>query len=161
MLSISLNGVEAVDAKLAAYPNALAASLGKASDRLAAALLDKIVGEKLSGGVLQSGTGALAASITSNVAIDSDTIIATIASSGVKYARIQEYGGKTAAHEIVPVKGQALAFVVGGAQRFARSVNHPGSQIPERSYLRSSLSEMSDLILAEFSQAADDSWGRT
>jgi len=60
----------------------------------------------------------------------------------------------------LPVKGQALAFMVDGAQRFARSVQHPGSQIPERSYLRSSLSEMDDQIVDEFSDAADESWGQ-
>ena len=161
MLSIALNGGETLDAKLSAYPAALAATLGKASDRLAEALVDKIVGEKLAGGVLQSGTGALAASITAEVATDSDGVVATVGSSGVKYAAIQEYGGKTPAHEILPVKGHALAFVVDGAQRFARNVQHPGSQIPERSFLRSSLSEVSDQILDEFSQAGDESWSRT
>jgi phage gpG-like protein len=161
MLTISLDGVEALDASLSAYPEALSALLGKAADSLAAALVDKIVGEKLSGGVLQLGTGALAASIGADVEIDSDVITVTVGSSGVKYAAIQEYGGKTPAHEILPVKGQALAFVVDGVQRFARSVQHPGSQIPERSYLRSSLDEMSDQILAELSQAADDAWGQT
>ena len=161
MLSLSLDGVEALDAKLSAYPETLTASLGKAADRLAAALVDKIVGEKLSGGLLQTGTGALAASIAADVAVDSDGIGVTVGSSGVKYAAIQEYGGKTPAHEILPVKGQALAFVVDGAQRFARSVQHPGSQIPERSYLRSSLAEMSDQILDAFSEAANDSWSQS
>lgn len=161
MLMISLDGVDALDAKLSAYPDTLSALLGKTADSLAAALVEKIVGEKLSGGVLQLGTGELAASIAADVEIDSDAITATVGSSGVKYAAIQEYGGKTPAHEILPVKGQALAFVVDGVLRFARSVQHPGSQIPERSYLRSSLAEMSDQILVEFSQAADDSWGQT
>jgi phage gpG-like protein len=161
MLLLSIEGVDAFDAKLSAFPDALAASLGKASDRLAAALVDKIVGEKLAGGVLRSGTGALAASISSAVTIEADGVLATVGSSGVKYAAIQEYGGKAPAHEILPVKGHALAFVVDGARRFARSVQHPGSQIPERSYLRSSLSEMNDQILAEFSEAANESWDRT
>ena len=161
MLTISFDGLDALDAKLSDYPHALSSALGKASNQLAAALVDKIVGEKLSGGVLQLGTGALAASIAADVSDDGDAITATVGSSGVKYAAIQEYGGKTAAHEILPVKSQVLAFVAGGVQRFARSVQHPGSQIPERSYLRSSLSEMSDQILAEFTRAADDSWGET
>jgi phage gpG-like protein len=158
MLSLSLEGLQALDAKLSGYPDALAASLGKASDLLASALVAKIVGDKLAGGVLQSGTGALAASISSEVISGSDGILATVRSSGVKYAAIQEFGGKTPAHEILPLKGQALAFIANGAQRFARSVQHPGSQIPERSYLRSSLSDMSDQILDAFSQAANESW---
>jgi len=88
MLSISLDGVEALDAKLAGYPDALVTALGKASDRLAAALVDKIVGEKLAGDVLQSGTGALAASIASEVSAESDGILALVGSSGIKYAAI-------------------------------------------------------------------------
>jgi hypothetical protein len=41
-----------------------------------------------------------------------------------------------------------LAFVSGDGQRFARRIEHPGSVIPERSYLRSSLEDMKDEILA-------------
>ena len=53
-------------------------------------------------------------------------MVASVASEGdVKYAAIQEYGGKTSAHEILPVKGQALAFLIGGAQLFARRVSIP------------------------------------
>ena len=78
----------------------------------------------------------------------------------MKYAAIQEYGGKTSAHEILPVKGDVLAFVVGGGQHFARRVEHPGSLIPERSYLRSSLDDMKDEILAALADAAAEAWER-
>ena len=60
----------------------------------------------------------------------------------------------------MPVKAQALAFVVGGAQRFARKVEHPGSVIPERSYLRSALDETSDDIVAALADAAAESLER-
>ena len=110
---------------------------------------------------MQSRSGALAASIAAEVAADGEDIVATIGSSGVKYAAIQEYGGQTAAHEILPSKAAALAFVIDGATRFARRVEHPGSTIPERSYLRSSLGEMSDQIIAELSSAATESWGNS
>jgi hypothetical protein len=39
-----------------------------------------------------------------------------------------------------------LAFSVGGEMRFARRVNHPGSKMPERSFMRSSLRDMSTQI---------------
>jgi hypothetical protein len=42
---------------------------------------------------------------------------------------------------------------MGGEQIFAKSVHHPGSTIPARSYLGSSLSEMSDEIESGFKQA--------
>ena len=96
-----------------------------------------------------------------SVSADGDGVLASVGSNGdVKYAAIQEYGGKTRAHEILPVKAQALAFVAGGAQRFARKVEHPGSLIPERSYLRSSLDEMSDEIVAALADAAAEAWER-
>ena len=62
--------------------------------------------------------------------------------------RSRNTAARPRAHEIVPVKGQALAFMVGGVLRFARKVEHPGSLIPERSYLRSTLDEMSGDIVA-------------
>ena len=76
----------------------------------------------------------------------------------MKYAAIQEYGGKTSAHEILPAKGDVLAFVIGGVQHFARRVEHPGSLIPERSYLRSALDDMKDEILASLTDAATQAW---
>ena len=39
---------------------------------------------------------------------------------------------------------------------FARIVHHPGSHIPERSYLRSSLAEMADQIETEMKAAVID-----
>lgn len=125
-------------------------------------MVDTIKYDKLSGGVLNMRSGALAASIVADVTSDGDAIVATVGSEGdIKYAAIQEYGGKTAAHEIVAVKGQALAFMVGGVLRFARKVDHPGSLIPERSYLRSTLDEMSGDIVAGFADAAAASWEQT
>jgi len=69
-----------------------------------------------------------------------------------------EYGGKTSAHEILPQKTQALSFVIGGASRFAHKVEHPGSLIPQRSYLRSSLDEMRGEITAALADAATETW---
>ena len=42
----------------------------------------------------------------------------------------------------------------GGEEVFARVVHHPGSRIPERSYLRSSLAEMAGQIETEMKAAA-------
>jgi hypothetical protein len=41
-----------------------------------------------------------------------------------------------------------------GKYTFAKIVHHPGSIIPERSYLRSALGEMSGLIQSEIEKAA-------
>jgi phage gpG-like protein len=66
----------------------------------------------------------------------------TLESAGVPYAAIQEYGGRTAAHEIVATKVRALRFVGAGGLVFAKRIHHPGSTIPARSYLGSALDDL-------------------
>jgi phage gpG-like protein len=162
MLTVGLAGADALDASLGAFPAALLADLAAKAATLAAALADKVRNDKLSGQVLNVASGALRASIVSDAGLDGDTARGSVGSRGdIKYAAIQEYGGKTSAHEILPTKGKALAFVTGGALHFAKRVEHPGSDIPERSYLRSSLDEMSGEIIDAFSQSPDDAWERT
>lgn len=105
--------------------------------------LQALVQRKLSGQVLNVVTGALRRSIQSEVTVTAEAVVGRVYSSGdVKYARIHEMGGKTRAHLIEPKKGKMLKFAMGGNTVFARSVNHPGSVMPERSFLRSSLRDM-------------------
>ncbi len=161
MLALELEGLAEASARLDAYPAALGAALAAKAAELAAALADRVKTDKLAGGVLNVRSGALQASITADVSADGDGVRATVGSNGdVKYAAIQEYGGKTSAHEILPVKAAALAFVAGGALRFARKVEHPGSVIPEHAYLHSSLDEMRDEIVAALTDAAAESLER-
>jgi phage gpG-like protein len=55
---------------------------------------------------------------------------------GVPYAAIHEFGGRTRPHKIVPRKAKVLSWRgKSGARQYARSVNHPGSNIPARPYL--------------------------
>ena len=117
--------------------------------------------DKLSGQLLTAVSGDLRASIVSEAGLDGDLVVASVGSAGdVKYAAIQEYGGRTAAHEILPAKANALAFVAGGALHFAKRVEHPGSVIPERSYLRASLEEMTPEIVAALAAAPGETWSR-
>jgi phage gpG-like protein len=155
----TLDGVETLDLQLASLPADVLSRLEEKARQLAATLADKVREEKLSGGVLQIRSGALKASISSDISIDGNEVNATVGSFGdVKYAAIQEYGGRTSAHEILPDKAQALAFVIGGVQRFARRIEHPGSTIPASGYLQSSLDEARDDIVAELSSAAQEAW---
>jgi phage gpG-like protein len=161
MFALQLLGFEDASARLTAYPAALTAALSAKAAELAAALADIVRNDKLSGAVLNTGSGALRDSIAASVSADADGVVASVASEGdVKYAAIQEYGGKTSAHEILPVKAQALAFVASGVQLFARRVEHPGSMIPERSYLRSSLDDVRDEIVAALADTATEAWER-
>lgn len=77
-------------------------------------------------GTTLQDSGQLAASITTDVGAHF-----AIIGSNKPYAAIHQFGGKTRPHTIRPTKGKALAF--GG--KFARQVNHPGSDIPARPFL--------------------------
>ena len=60
--------------------------------------------------------------------------------SSVVYAAIHEFGGKTRARVIEARRAKALRFMGrGGEIIFRRRVNHPGSQIPARPYIRTAL----------------------
>ena len=122
---------------MSASDDVMAALAGK-GEALRTALAEK-VDRNLSGDVLQTRSGALRNSIQSAVALGDGVASITLESTGVAYAAIQEYGGRTAAHDIVAVKAQALRFASGG---FAKSAHHPGSVIPARSYLRSALADL-------------------
>ena len=139
MLQLSLN--DGVGPALAALPERLRVALAEKANTLAAQLQAKIQ-EKLSGGVLNSKSGALAGSIVATVDDSSPDVSVNIATGDIKYAAIHEYGGMSPPHRIVPDKTRALAFIVGGKQTFAARVNLPVIAMPERSYMRSSLAEM-------------------
>jgi phage gpG-like protein len=141
---------------LAAMPDRVRQALSSKANALAVALEAKIQ-QKLSGGVLNMRSGALARSIIATVDESSADVAVRIGSSGdVKYAAIQEFGGTIPPHEIVPDKAKALAFFVGGKQVFAARVNLPAVTMPERSYLRASLAEMAGEITDGLSEAVVD-----
>jgi hypothetical protein len=154
MLTVTLTGADKLGAKLDGLaPAVLAAAAAKS-----AALADQLLGLirlKLGGAVLQPRSGALAASIgVDGPTVTEDTVATTIFSRGdLKYPAIQEYGGVTAPHDILPSRAKALAFLAGGEEVFARIIHHPGSRVPERSYLRSSLAEMVARIETEMKAA--------
>ncbi|MEW9901041.1 phage virion morphogenesis protein [Chitinivorax sp. PXF-14] len=75
----------------------------------------------------RGGGQSLRSSITSQADGNSAMV-----GTNVKYAAIHQFGGQTRPHVIRPKNKKALAF--GG--RVVRSVNHPGSNIPARPFLR-------------------------
>jgi phage gpG-like protein len=159
MFALSIAGDDALAARFDAFPDALRDALAAKAEGLAQALADAIRNDKLSGQVLNARSGALRDSIGAEVASEGDGIVATVGSFGdVKYAAIQEYGGHTAAHEILPSKARVLAFVAGGAMRFATRVEHPGSTIPAHAYLGSALDDESDAIVAALAATPAESW---
>lgn len=151
MFALSLyNGASAA---LETMPERLRMALEQKANALAAELQAKIQ-DKLSGGVLNRKSGALAQSIAATIDASSTGVSVTVAvSPDIKYAAIHEYGGMIPPHTILPDKAKALAFIVGGKQAFAARVNLPAIAMPERSYMRSSLAEMSGEIAEELSDA--------
>jgi phage gpG-like protein len=151
MLALSLSDNASV--ALADMPARLRDALAAKADVLAGDLQAKIR-QKLSGTVLNAKSGALARSIVATLDDSADRVSVRVASVGVKYAAIHEYGGTIPPHEIVPDKAKVLAFLVGGKQAFAARVQIPAVTMPERSYMRSALAEMADEIRDGLAEAA-------
>lgn len=91
---------------------------------------------KWPGKILQR-SGRLAASI-----VRSSTSTQAQVGTNVVYAAIHNFGGRTKPHVIRAKNKRALAF--GGI--VVRQVNHPGSQIPARPFLRLTPRDLADIV---------------
>lgn len=116
-----------------------------------------IVRDKLMGQVLKRQTGRLGQSIQTEVTQTANSTTGLVYSAGdVKYAAIHEYGGIIPAHVIEVKNGKALAFMMGGKMAFYKKVNHPATVMPERSFMRSALADMSDEITEAITAAVGE-----
>lgn len=150
MLNIQISGTDEVLKRLKSKPAQVRSALLQKVYILTLKLEAHVKNDKLSGQVLNTVSGRLKRSIQSKIVDSGETITGQVFSSkDVPYNAIQEFGGKTSAHLILPNKAKALAFMYEGKMTFARVVHHPGSVIPERSYLRSALADMKPEIIAE------------
>jgi phage gpG-like protein len=145
MIGLEITGSEQVIAKLGEMTGKIRIAASSSLDKWATELAGYIKSEKLSGQVLKRQTGHLSQSVrpvtTSEFSTTTTISAGSMAGDGVKYAKIHEYGGLIPAHVVVVRNAKALAFSVGGVTRFAKSVQIPDVQMPERSYMRSSLRE--------------------
>ena len=153
MLKITVTGTDAVARRFQNMPENVRRDLMAKVLSLTIRLENHIKNDKLSGQVLKTVTGRLKRSIQYRVTDTGAMITGSVFSTAdVPYAAIHEFGGRTSPHDIVPVKAKALAFMMEGKQVFAKIVHHPGSNIPERSYMRSSLKDMRTQIREEIEQ---------
>lgn len=97
---------------------------------------------------LKGDSGRLRQSITHEVNEGSAAV-----GTNVVYARIHEEGGNTGPRTIVPVNAQALRFEIGGNVIFAKSVEHPGSEIPARPFLKPALDAKQNEVRNNLSNA--------
>lgn len=112
------------------------------------------------------------AALQTEVTIGSgNSVFGRVQATGLPYLAIHEYGGRTAPHDIFPVNAKVLHFFADHAadalhrptantqEVFADHVSHPGSLMPERSYLRYALAQRRSALRAAFAEAAADSLG--
>jgi len=182
MIAAELIGSERVLSFMESLQAGTRDSMKRAVLRLAIMLQNYVKQNELTGQALHTRTGRLKGSITAK-ATDDGTTFAGIVGTNVVYARIHEMGGQTKAHDIFPIHGKALMFAragfigpresmttkggryakgkagavsraIGeGSMQFARAVHHPGSKIPERSFLRSALGALGPEITAGLAAA--------
>lgn len=160
MITMTLAGADKLAARWAGFDQRMRQGLEQAMARLGEDLASR-VGDKLGGAVLQRRSGRLAAAQQAVVTSDGAAVAISVGFDPrqVPYGAIQEYGGTTRAHLIEAKGGRALTFTMGDRLVFAKRVQHPGSVIPERSFLRAALAEMagagSDAIAATARKAID------
>lgn len=150
MLKIELKGDTEIIAKVDAGPESIRKALTKEVTAIVLLLEGHIKNEKLSGQVLHVRSGDLRRSIHAVLPVTQTAtgVFGKVAQSGdVKYGKIHEFGGKTPAHVIEAKPGSALHFLMNGKDVFFKKVNHPGSVMPERSFMRSSLADMRNDIV--------------
>lgn len=157
MVRFDIEITNRVEQRLTTSVDSLRAAVIRKAHALALELEAYVKTRKLSGQVLHVRTGDLRRSIQSKVTVDGPRVEGSVFSDGsVPYADIHEFGGRTGPHDIIPVKAQALHFMMHGKEVFAKIVHHPGSKMPERSYLRSSLEEMAPRIESEMAAVLEE-----
>lgn len=150
MLKIELRGDRALVAKLDQGGARVQRELIKEVTASVLLLERHIKTNKLSGQVLHVRSGDLRRSVHAVLPVEQSgtTVVGRVAQSGdVKYGAIHEFGGRTRPHIIEAKNAKTLSFMFNGRQAFFRKVNHPGSQMPERSYMRSSLADLRQAII--------------
>lgn len=153
-MNVTIVGKEQFVARMSAMPGRVHDQLFGEITALSKDLENYIKNDKLLGQVLNQRSGRLRSSIHSDVD-DAATLITgrVFSAAPMPYAAIHEYGGVIPAHVVYPVKAAALRFVMGGQTVFAMSAQIPDIHMPERSFMRSALSDMADKILARLKLA--------
>lgn len=160
MFEVEMRGDKELIARMYGWPPKVRDSLWREINLLRILLLQRVQ-SKLRGEVLNYVTGRLFRSIQSEATDTGTEMTGRVFSSGdVKYAAIHEYGGVIPAHEVAARNALALHFDWGGQERFFKRVQIPDINMPERSFLRSSLDEMRQDIIEGMRKAVLDGFGK-
>lgn len=154
MIEVNVDYGKTLEA-LDSVPDAVVRAVGKKMRIITVDLQGYVVSQKLQGQVLNHRSGKLSRSIQQAVETEGTKVTGDVFSAGdVKYAGIHEFGGVIPAHDIEAKNAKALAFMIDGKMVFAKRVHIPDVTMPERSYLRSSLADKKDEIVAGIQAAA-------
>lgn len=99
-------------------------------------------------------TGAFLGSIDGDVRASARGVIGEVW-AGVAYAHILEGGAELPARDILPDAAQALHFMEGAREVFAKIVHWPGATIKPEHILGGALAEMQDEILTTIEETID------
>ena len=157
MITGQVTGGSQVSTRLRAVTPAIRTALESRIQRLTIQLQRHVVQDKLQGQVLNVRTGRLQRSIQQAMT-SNDTDIVGIVSTNVSYAKAHEYG----CSKTVTVKEHLRTIT----QAFGKSLKEPVTStvsshsmkmnLPERSFLRSALTDMADEIRTQIQQAVAD-----
>jgi phage gpG-like protein len=153
MIKAVLVNAEGVVVRLQKLPEQLRGAVRRAVEAETIALARHVKEFKLTGQQLKTRTGTLRRSIAAATLLTGPDAVLGAVGTNLVYAATHEYGGTTRAHVIEARRKKALAFAMGGKDVVVRRVMHPGSRMPERSFLRSSLAERADDIRAALERA--------
>lgn len=154
--------VEVDDTKVRVWldkmPQNIHVKLRQAVDKLTILMQNYVRRDKLSGQVLNFHTHHLQQSIQRDIEDSPSRVMGVVFNNKTlaPYGAIHEFGGVIPGHEIIATKAKALAFLWNGKQMFLKRVMIPDVTMPERSFLRSSLSDNQILIREELTAAVAD-----
>jgi phage gpG-like protein len=173
-LSVNVDTERAI-ARLKGVDSAMRAALLRVITRLSIEVQAKVKSEKLTGQVLHVRTGTLRRSINRQVIEDGESVFARVGTN-VKYAHIHEYGfvGEELVREHVRRSQRQMAMAKFRTNKLGERIEVKGSYkkagggegeilvrqhvrqmvMPERSFLRSTLAEMTPKIKADIKAAA-------
>lgn len=155
MFTVELVGDVEVKARFNALPSAVSSELRRTVLRLILYLKARVQRDKLQGQVLQHRTGKLSRSIDDAINEDPQSIIGRVFSNGTApYAAAHEYGFhgpeevKSFQRRQTMVFGRSIDPIIVTVQAFTRQMN-----IPERSFMRSTLREDQAYIERQLTEA--------
>jgi phage gpG-like protein len=161
--TVAITGTDRMTAKLEAISGNVRARLADAIQSETLALI--VAAQARMDELFKNGGGKMRDSMTSTFEDDGAAMTGTVTAAGLPYLAIQEFGGTTSPHDIFPVNAAVLAFFgqasaqflpggdATGPLVFAKAVHHPGSVMPERSYLRAALARRRSDIRAALAAA--------